>query len=146
MGRVWSARSEERVAMKSSNIARFDSKGRLLIPSHLRRALRADEGTDMVIIPDEDKRQVRIIPLVKGKTAEIRFLIEDVPGSLAGIARVLSQSGLDIILSESRTLEKGQLAEWDVMADTSGCDDLEGVRKRCMGLGSVKSVSIVKSE
>lgn len=132
--------------MRSSNIARFDSKGRLLIPSRLRRSMRAEEGTDIVIVPDDEKRQVRLIPLVKGKTAEIRFLIEDVPGSLARIARILSRSGLDIILSESRTLEKGKLAEWDVMVDTSGCNDLEGAGKSLRELDNIKKMDILRSE
>jgi bifunctional DNA-binding transcriptional regulator/antitoxin component of YhaV-PrlF toxin-antitoxin module len=132
--------------MKRSNVTRFDSKGRLLIPSHLRKSMRAREGTDVVIIPEEDKRQVRIIPMVKGRTAEIRLLIEDVSGSLARIAKILSKSGLDIIVSESRTLEKGRLAEWEVMVDTSGCNDLDRVGKSLQELENVRKMEILRDE
>ena len=132
--------------MRSSNITRFDSKGRLLIPSHVRKALRAREGTEIVIIPDNEKRYLKIIPLVKGRTAEIRFILEDMPGSLARIAGLLSESNLDIIVSESRTLAKGKLAEWDVMVDTSECDDLEEVRKKSLELDNIKNVEMLKTK
>lgn len=130
--------------MRHSNVTRFDSKGRLLIPSHIRKKLKAEEGTDVVIIPDDEKRNVKIIPLVKGRTAEIRFLLEDVPGSLSKVANLLSQSDLDIILSESKTLTKGKLAEWDVMVDVSGCDDLEELKKKALKLDDVKKVEILR--
>ncbi len=132
--------------MKSSNITCFDSKGRLLIPSHIRKFMRVEGGTEVVIIPEDDKRQMRVIPLVNGKTAEIRLLLDDTPGSLARAARLLSESGLDIIISESRTMAKGRLAEWDVMVDISECDDLESVRKKCRELDNVKGVEILESK
>ncbi len=132
--------------MRSSNITSFDSKGRLLIPSHIRKALRAEEGTEIVIIPDNEKRYLKIIPLAKGRTAEIRFILEDMPGSLARIAGFLSESNLDIIVSESRTLAKGKLAEWNVMVDTTKCDDLEEVKKKSLKLDNIKNVEILKTK
>jgi bifunctional DNA-binding transcriptional regulator/antitoxin component of YhaV-PrlF toxin-antitoxin module len=105
--------------MHNSNITRVDSKGRILIPIHIRKMLGADDGTEIMIIPDHDKSQVRMLPLVREKTAEIRILMNDVPGSLAHIADSLASHNANIIMSESRTIAKGKTAEWDVIIDTT---------------------------
>ncbi len=88
---------------------------------------------------------MKIIPLVKGRTAEIRFLLEDAPGSLARIARLLSENNLDIILSESRTMAKGQLAEWNVIVDTSNFNNgFENLKERLLNSEPVKNVEVVR--
>ncbi len=131
--------------MRNSNIVKLDSKGRVLIPIHIRNMLKADNGTEVVIIPDKDNGHMKILPLVNGKTAEIKLLLKDLPGSLANIANILSEYDIDIIMSESRTLARGQLAEWDVIVDTSnfnnGFDLLKG---RLLNSELVKSVEVVR--
>ncbi len=147
MGKVW-AQGVQVLYMRNSNIVKLDSKGRILIPIHIRDMLKADEGTEVIIIPDKKNAHMKILPLVNGKTAEIKLLLNDLPGSLANIANILSEHDIDIIMSESRTLAKGKLAEWDVIVDTSnfnkGNNGFEGLKERLLNSELVKSVEVVR--
>lgn len=131
--------------MRNSNITRVDSKGRILIPIHIRKMLGADDGTEIMIIPEHDKSQVRMLPLVRDKTAEVRILMNDVPGSLAHIADALAGHNVNIIMSESRTITRGKLAEWDVIIDTSeangSIDKLKGELEKS---SNIKKVEIMR--
>ena len=131
--------------MRNSNIVKLDSKGRVLIPIHIRNMLKADEGTDVVIIPDKSNGHMKILPLVNGKTAEIRLLLNDLPGSLASIANILAEYDINVIMSESRTLARGQLAEWDVVVDTSNfTKDFDHLKERLLNSNLVKNVDVVR--
>ena len=131
--------------MRNSNIVKLDSKGRVLIPIHIRKFLSVDDGTELIIVEDNDKQQVRVLPLIKDKTAEMRFNIMDNPGSLAFIADTLADYKINIIMSESRTLVKGKMAEWDVIVDTSECNgSLEQFRKDILNSGKIKNVDILR--
>lgn len=131
--------------MRNSNITRIDSKGRILIPIHIRKMLGADDGTEIMIIPEHDRSQVRMLPLVREKTAEVRILMNDVPGSLAHIADALAAHNVNIIMSESRTIMKGKVAEWDIIIDTSeangSVDKLKGELERSR---DIKKVEIMR--
>ncbi len=141
MGKVWVQVSD----MRNSNIVKLDSKGRVLIPIHIRNMLKADSGTEVVIIPDKDNGHMKVLPLVNGRTAEIKLLLKDLPGSLANIANILSEYDIDIIMSESRTLARGQLAEWDVIVDTSNFNNgFENLKGRLLNSELVKNVEVVR--
>ena len=131
--------------MRNSNITRVDSKGRVLIPIHIRKMLGADDGTEIIIIPEHDKSQVRMLPLVREKTAEMRLLMNDVPGSLAHIANSLASHNVNIIMSESRTIVKGKTAEWDVIVDTSEANgSMEKLKGELEKSRDIKKVEIVR--
>lgn len=128
--------------MRNSNITKVDSKGRILIPIHIRKMLGADDGTEIMIIPEHDRSQVRMLPLVREKTAEIRILMNDAPGSLAHIADAMAAHNMNIIMSESRTMVKGRAAEWDVIIDTSeangGMDKLKAELEKSRDIRKVE--------
>lgn len=129
--------------MKNYNITRIDSKGRILIPIHLRNYLKTKKGTEVILIPDQGKEQLKIMPLLKGRTAEVKFLIHNIPGSYAHIANVLSDFGMDIIMSESRTLLKGKLAEWEMLIDISKSNrNIEQLKKSFFDSDIVQTVDI----
>ena len=131
--------------MRNSNITRVDSKGRILIPIHIRKMLGADDGTEIIIIPDHDRSQVRMLPLVREKTAEIRILMNDAPGSLAHIADSLAAHNVNIIMSESRTIQKGKTAEWDVIIDTSEANgSMDKLKNELEKSRDIKKVDIVR--
>ncbi len=131
--------------MRNSNIVKVDPKGRILIPIHIRKFLNVDDGTEIIIIPDNEKAQARILPLIKEKTAEIRFLISDIPGSLATIASILSKNHVNIIMSESRTVLKKKVAEWDVIIDTSESEtSLDELKNELSHYNIIKSVEVIK--
>ena len=131
--------------MRNSNIVKVDSKGRILIPIHIRNFLKAKEGTEIVIIPDSEKSQVKMFPLLKEKTAELKIMLSDMPGSLATIANILSDYGMNIIMSESRTLVKGKSAEWDVIIDISERNGtIEQLQKELRESKLIKDVEVVR--
>ena len=68
--------------MRHKNITKMDSKGRMLIPSHIRKLLNASEGTEFIIIPDKENSHAKILPLIKENTAEINILMGDDPECL----------------------------------------------------------------
>jgi AbrB family looped-hinge helix DNA binding protein len=131
--------------MRNTNIARVDSKGRLLIPSHIRSLLSLEEGTEIVILPDNERAEARILPLARQKTAELRITTTDSPGSLAVIADTLSQYNMSILMSKSRSVVKGKVAEWDMIVDTSQCSKrIEGMRSKLLGSTLIKNMEIVQ--
>ena len=131
--------------MRNSNIVRLDAKGRMLIPIHVRKFLGVDDGTEIIIVEDNDKAQVRILPLIKDKTAEMRFCLGDDSGSLAFIADMLADYKMNIIMSESKTLIKGKMAEWDVIVDTTKCNgSIDRFEKEINASGKVKNMEILR--
>ena len=127
--------------MRGSNITTIDSKGRVLIPSHLRKNLRINDGTEMILFPDSEKSELRMLPLVKGKSAKIRLMLTDLPDSLASVAGVLSINNVKIITSESRS-SSGNLTEWNLIVDISKCNGGFRNLKSNLMLDTVKSVEV----
>ncbi len=131
--------------MRNSNIVKLDAKGRMLIPIHVRKFLGLDDGTELIIVEDNKKQQIRILPLIKEKTAELRFTLGDMPGSLAYVADTLAAYNMNIIMSESKTLVKGRTAEWDVIVDTSECSGtLDQLKKEIAESGKIEEVEILR--
>ena len=118
--------------MRMSEIVRIDSRGRVTMPSSIRDAVRVSKGMYVILIADLDEKEVRIVPFAdpEAKLVEFRIAFADVPGALAKAADVLARQGVDLLSSESRTLRRGESAEWIVIADVSKCKcklgELEG--------------------
>jgi AbrB family looped-hinge helix DNA binding protein len=130
--------------MRNTNIAKVDSKGRLLIPSHIRKFLNADEGTEVIILPDSEKSEARILPLVRDKTAEFRITMADSPDSLAVIADILAKYNINVLMSKTRSIVKGKVAEWDMIVDTSACNGkLERMKSNMLGSDLIKNMEIL---
>ena len=131
--------------MRYSNITKMDSKGRILIPSHIRKTLGLEKGTEVVLIPDNEKTQAKLLPLMKDKTAEFKIVIDDVPGSLAKVAEIMALFKINIIISQSRTIVKGRLAEWDIIADISECNGkIEDLKEKLLNTKVIKKMDIVR--
>jgi AbrB family looped-hinge helix DNA binding protein len=109
--------------MRISEIVRIDSRGRVVMPSTMRDALGLSEGMYIMIIADLDKKEARLIPFAdpEARLTQFRMTIPDVPGALARAATFLAEHGVDLLSSESRTLHRGESAEWYVIADVSKC-------------------------
>ena len=93
------------------------------MPSSIRDSLGLYEGMYVMLVADLDKREVRIVPFAapEAKLVELRVSFADVPGALAKAADALAKQGVDLLSSESRTLQRGESAEWIVIADVSKC-------------------------
>lgn len=114
-------------------IMKIDSKGRLTIPAYIREELGMKEGSYAAVRINRDERSV-VVSLFAGaqaRLAELRLIIPDRPGALARAAKALSEFNIDLLSSNSRTLKKGELAEWVVVADISQVKmGMEEVKKR----------------
>lgn len=130
--------------MKNNNITKMDSKGRMLIPVHIRKFLSANNGTELILVPDEERGELRVLPLIKEKSARIRFVLEDYPGSLAHVADVLAANKINILMSRSNTLIKGKLAEWDVIIDTSQFNNgFKYLKEKLLETEGIKKVEMI---
>ena len=132
--------------MRHSNIMKLDSKGRLLIPIHIRKKLETTEGTEVMIISDDETNEIRIVPLIKDKNAELKFLLTGIPDSMAMVANMLANYNINILMSQSRTLVRGKMAEWNVIVDTSSSNNgnLDKLKEELQTSNFVKSVEIVR--
>lgn len=124
------------------NVVKVDSKGRIIIPFHIRDYLGLNEGTELLIINDE-KRELRVLPLLENASG-ITVTMTDVPGSLSSILNVLAKNSVDIITSLSKTLQKGKAAQWEAIVDVSKCRNAKRLERDLKKLKTVKKVSVEK--
>jgi prephenate dehydratase len=113
------------------------------MPSSIRDAVRLSEGMYVILIADVDRKEVRIVPFAdpEARLVEFRITFADVPGALAKAAAVLAREGVDLLSSESRTLRRGESAEWVVIADVSKCKcKLEELEQKVMAEASAKEI------
>lgn len=123
----------------------MDQKGRVLLPKHVRQFLKVNSGTEILLVQDNENKQIKLVPLVNEHTMELRFIMNDAPGSLATVADTLSDNGINIILSESRTLVKGKIAEWDIIVDTrSKKGDIEDIKKKLIESNTIKRMEVLR--
>ena len=106
--------------MARTEIVKMDDRGRVLIPMYARDALSIGPETSLLLFVDQEQRNIVLTPITeKARLATIRVMLPDVPGALAKAAQFIAQRGVDLIMSESRTLSRGKTAEWTVVADFS---------------------------
>ena len=129
--------------IKNFNIVKLDSKGRIILPYHIREYLGLKEGIEL-LISNNEKRELKIFPLFVGKTAEVNVMIDDKIGSLNKIIDVIEKNKIHILMSTSRVVEKGNLAEWSAVVDTSKLDDIKKLENDLKALDVVKKVWIKK--
>jgi AbrB family looped-hinge helix DNA binding protein len=114
-----------------TEIVKVDSRGRITMPSSIREAAMLPEGMYVMLVADLDNKEIHIVPFAdpKAKLVEFNITFGDAPGALAKTADILASYKVDLLSSESRTLRRGQSAEWNVIADISKCkcrpEDLE---------------------
>jgi len=130
---------------KEQEIVRVDSKGRITIPARMREELELQEGTYAVVRFDRESKQINVSLFAgaKAKLVELKLKMSDRPGALARAARTLSELNLDLMTSSSRTIKKGDLAEWIVIADISQSNkSLEEIKSKILGNHDANEVEI----
>ncbi len=130
--------------MRYSNIVTLDSKGRILLPGHLRRSLEAESGMEILLIPDQEGGHIKLLPLIKNRTVELKLHIPDYMGSMASVLHALGDYNLAILMSESRSLVRGKLIEWNLIADMTGCPDLDKLTAHLSAMPQVKRLEITR--
>lgn len=123
----------------------IDRKGRIRVPKSIRDVVGVTEGMYVLLTADVDTRQITIVPFAdpSAKLVQIKVAIGDVPGSLAKIAKVFADSKVDLLATESRTIQRGKSAEWVVIADVSKCTyPLSKIKEKMLREGAAKGLVI----
>ena len=66
----------------------------------------------------------------------------DRPGSMTKILSAMEKEKINILMSTSKTLEIGELAEWSAVLDITQARDMKKVEKELKTLDVIKSVEI----
>ena len=106
-----------------NSVIRLDTRGRLVIPNEFRETLNLKEG-DEVLMSLDTKTDTLIISPIYGEPKDlVRMEIEfgDTPGCLAKIAKKIAEMKIDLVMTESKSSQRGKKARWDIIADISKC-------------------------
>ena len=130
-----------------NSIIKLDTRGRLVIPNEFRETLNLKEG-DEVLISLDSKTDTLVISPIYGKTTDlVKIEIEfgDTPGCLAKIAKKLAEMKIDLLMTESKSSQRGKKARWDIIADISKCSySINEIKQSLLQSGFVESMSINK--
>ena len=130
-----------------NSIIKLDKRGRLVIPNEFREALALKEGDDLVISLDRKTDTITISPVYGKATNLVKMELEfgDSPGCLAKIAEKIADLKIDLIMTESKSSQRGKRARWDIIADISNSDQsINEIKQLLMQSGFVESMSITK--
>lgn len=129
-----------------NSIIRLDTRGRLVIPNEFRETLNLKEG-DEVLMSLDSKTDTLVISPIYGEPRDlVRMEIEfgDAPGCLAKIAQKLADMKIDLIMTESKSSQRGKRARWDIIADISKCSSsINEIKQLMLQSGFVEDMSII---
>ena len=128
--------------MKSTEIVRIHEKGELTIPEEIRDSVGIVEGMHVMMKTDLERREIRIIPFTTAEVDLVEFTITlaDVPGALGKCATFLGEHKINMMASESKILQSGEIAEWIIVADISKCkENIRDLCKRIVDEGYAKN-------
>jgi uncharacterized protein with ACT and thioredoxin-like domain len=100
-----------------------------------------DSSSEFIIMSNYNG-EVKLLPMIKGKTAEIRILMEDKPGNLTQLTQLLGKANVDIVMSQLKVIERGHLAEWHAIADVSACPNAKRLGSDLEKISVVKKVTV----
>ncbi|MHA1312050.1 MAG: AbrB/MazE/SpoVT family DNA-binding domain-containing protein [Candidatus Helarchaeota archaeon] len=134
--------------MKLSEIVRIDERYRIVIPKTIRESLGLVQGMYLLVSTDIKSNEIRVVPFADPgtKTVEMLITMGDFPGSLARIANVLANLGIDLLLGESRIIKRKKVAKWTIIADLTNCEEsLERIKDMLIKEGGAEEVEFGKS-
>lgn len=130
-----------------NSIIRLDTRGRLVIPNEFRETLDLKEGDEVLMSVDTKTNTLMISPIY-GKAdnlVKIDIEFDDKPGSLARIAETLAKINIDLIMTESKSFQRGKKARWFIIADITKCPyGIAELKKTLTHNNTIDSVSITK--
>ena len=130
-----------------NSIIKLDTRGRLVIPNEFREILNLKEGDEVLISLDSKTDTLMISPTYGESKNLIKIEIEfsDAPGCLAKIADKIAKMKIDLVMTESKSSQRGKKARWDIIADISKCSySLNEIKQLLLRSGFVDSISITK--
>jgi len=104
-----------------NSVIKLDTRGRLVIPNEFREALDLKQGDNVLLSLDSKTNTINISPVYGENNYLVKMKLKfgDNPGSLAKIAEKLAELKVDLIMTESKSYERGTKARWDIIADIS---------------------------
>ncbi len=130
-----------------NSIIKLDTRGRLVIPNEFRETLNLKEGDEVLISLDQNTDTLIISPIYGKKINLVKIELEfgDTPGCLAKIANKIADLKIDLIMTESKSSQRGKQARWDIIADISNCaSSINEIKQIFLQSGFVDSMSINK--
>jgi len=130
-----------------NSIIKLDTRGRLVIPNEFREALALKEGDEVILSLDRKTDTLTISPIYGKPTDLVRMELEfgDTPGCLAKIAKKISDMKIDLVMTQSKSSQRGKKARWDIIADISKCSSsVDQIKQLLLQSGFVESLSITK--
>ena len=128
-----------------NSIIKLDTRGRLVIPNEFRETLDLKEGDNVLVSLDSKNNNITISPIYTETKNLVKLDIKfsDKPGSLANIASKLAELQIDLIMTESKSFERGTKARWNIIADISKTNqNLDEIKKLLFKTGFVEDMSI----
>lgn len=130
-----------------NSIIRLDTRGRLVIPNEFRESLNLKEGDEVLMSLDSKTDTLMISPIYGEPKDLIKMEIEfgDTPGCLAKIAQKIADMKIDLVMTESKSSERGKKARWCIIADISKCSySINEIKQLLSQSGFAESMSITK--
>jgi len=130
-----------------NSIIRLDTRGRLVIPTEFRESLDLKEGDEVLLSLDAKTNTLSISPTYGKQKDFVRLELEfgDTPGCLAKIAKKIAALKIDLVMSESKSFQRGKKARWDIIADISKCQLTHTqITQTLLQTGFLESISITK--
>ena len=130
-----------------NSIIKLDTRGRLVIPNEFRETLNLKEGDEVLISLDQNTDTLTISPIYGKRINLVKIELEfgDTPGCLAKIANKIADMKIDLIMTESKSSQRGKQARWDIIADISKCAySINEIKQILLQSGFVESMSINK--
>ena len=128
-----------------NSIIRLDTRGRLVIPNEFRESLDLKEGDNILLSLDSKTNTITISPIY-GKTkdlVQIQIEFGDTPGCLAKIAKKIADLKIDLVMTESKSSQRGKKARWEIIADISQTNfSINEIKQKILQTGFVESMSI----
>jgi AbrB family looped-hinge helix DNA binding protein len=130
-----------------NSIIRLDTRGRLVIPNEFRETLNLKEGDEVLMSLDTKTDALIISPIYGEPTDLVRMEIEfgDTPGCLAKIAQKIANMKIDLVMTESKSSQRGKKARWDIIGDISNCSSsVSEIKQVLLQSGLVEDMSITR--
>ena len=130
-----------------NSIVRLDTRGRLVIPNEFREPLNLKEGDEVLLSLDQKTDTIMISPIYGKPKDIVKMEIEfgDSPGCLARIAQKIADMKIDLVMTESKSSQRGKTARWNIIADLSKspCSANE-IKQSLLQSGYVEWMSITR--
>jgi AbrB family looped-hinge helix DNA binding protein len=130
-----------------NSIIKLDTRGRLVIPNEFRESLDLKEGDNVLISLEPKTNTITISPIYGEENNLVKLEIEfgDTPGCLAKIANKLAELNVDLIMTESKSYERGTKARWNIVADISKTDfSIKQLKEKLLKTNFVEQASITQ--